>query len=58
MTLIEVLFYYRQLVREKGKQAAFNWLIETVDVHLTNDITDTVSETGEFIDAQGRRFEL
>jgi hypothetical protein len=54
MTLIELLFNYRDVLREHGREAANQFLTEACQSSLHEDIIDSVDEMGNFIQADGR----
>ena len=53
MTLIEILIAYRDAMRENGRQYADTWLIGVCDELLRSHISESVSETGMFLNADG-----
>ena len=54
MTLIEILIAYRDAVRENGRQYADVWIKGVCDESLWSHISESVSETGMFLQADGR----
>lgn len=56
MTLIEVLFYYRRLVSEEGRERANLILRGMCEPQLWEDIEATVSDEGRFVTATGEPF--
>lgn len=56
MTLIEILAFYRDLVRVESRREADVWLRETCDEKLWDDIKASVSDEGKFLDAEGFDF--
>jgi hypothetical protein len=51
MTLIEILYHYRYLVRKSGRASANAFVEGACNKMLWDDIKVSVSDEGQFIDA-------
>ena len=58
MSLIEVLFFYRDMVKTDGRHAANRWLIDTVDAIIFDHVVHSVSDNGYFLSAEGCVYNL
>ena len=56
MSLIELLYMYRDLIRDGDKSKANEFLNETCDVSLHEHIQNSVNSSGEFIKADRSKF--
>jgi hypothetical protein len=57
MTLIEILFNYREILREKGREAADSFLHDTCEISLHWHIKKSVHGKGYFLKADGTKFD-
>lgn len=53
MTLIEILIFYREAVRDHGRKLADVWLHGVCDPYLWNHIYNSVDDTGAFLSVDG-----
>lgn len=59
MNLIEVMFYYRDVVRADGREAGDKWLRSLgMEEDLFRAVSESVDELGDFVTADGRLFKL
>lgn len=56
MSLIEVLCGYRDLILRYGREVADRWLGDACEEHIVEHIQTSVDSQGNFIDAEGYRF--
>lgn len=54
MTLIEVLFFYRDMIKGHGRSSANFWLSTMCSTVVADNVIASVSDSGDFIGSDNR----
>lgn len=57
MNLIELIYAYRQHVRDRGKSSADRWLVSTgASKEIRDELSICVDNLGDFVDFEGNLY--